>query len=62
MVYLQHVHLGWKPILETWSIKFKEDEKQVVQTEKATEEGNPKDLKRKATRAMNRKLSVSVIE
>lgn len=24
MVYMEPVHLGWEPILDTWSIKFKE--------------------------------------
>jgi len=56
------VHLGWRPILETWSIKFKEDEKQVVEIEAAAEEADQKDFKQKATRAMTRKMSVSVVE
>ena len=27
MVYMEPVHLGWEPIIETWSITFKEDRK-----------------------------------
>lgn len=25
MVYLEPVHLGWEPIIDTWAIKFKKD-------------------------------------
>ena len=24
MVYLEPVHLGWEPIVDTWALKFKE--------------------------------------
>lgn len=24
MVYMEPVHLGWEPIIETWAIKFRE--------------------------------------
>ena len=27
MVYLEPIHLGWEPIIETWSITFKEQKK-----------------------------------
>lgn len=35
-VYMEPVHLGWEPILDTWAIKFKES---------IAKEGAPKDAK-----------------
>jgi dynein heavy chain len=25
MVYLEPVHLGWEPVIDTWAIRFKRD-------------------------------------
>jgi dynein heavy chain len=27
MVYLEPIHLGWEPIIDTWAIQFKEERK-----------------------------------
>lgn len=27
MVYLEPIHLGWEPLIDTWSINFKEENK-----------------------------------
>jgi dynein heavy chain len=34
MVYLEPVHLGWEPIIDTWAIKFKKDKFKKKEKEK----------------------------
>ena len=48
MVYLEHVHLGWKPILKSWSVHFLKAERVEIKKKKKDKQQQAEDPEHEA--------------